>query len=233
MALVRYGAGIVQMSGSIAGTTFARNKSGNYARARTTPVNPASALQETRRATLAQLADRWSQVVTAVQRTAWNLYGSNVAMKNRLGEVIHLSGYNHYLRSNTAVLLAGDPAIDAGPTVFELPDQDPLFSFTASEAGASITYVFDDAAAWVDEDGGFLLKFQGKPQNAQRNFFAGPWRFHGIIEGAISPPTTPDEETSPPFVVTEGNAQWCYGRILRADGRLSEPFVAGPTLVGA
>ncbi|GAH79094.1 unnamed protein product, partial [marine sediment metagenome] len=184
MALVRYGAGIVQMSGSIGGTTFARNRSGNYARARTTPVNPASDLQETRRAAIAQLADRWAQIVTPVQRTAWNLYASSVAMKNRLGEVVHLSGYNHYLRSNSCVLLTGDPPVDAGPVIFELPDQDPLFTFSASEAAQTITYVFDDGQAWVDEDGGWILKFQGKPQNAQRNFFAGPWRLHGLIEGA-------------------------------------------------
>lgn len=233
MALAKYGAGIIQLSGSIGGTTFARNKSGNYARARTTPVNPATALQETRRATLAQLADRWGRIVTAVQRTSWELYARSVLVKNRLGEDIKLTGYNHYLRSNTCVLLAGDPAIDAGPTIFELPDQDPLFTFTASEAGQSITYVFDDNAEWVDEDGGFLLKFQGTPQNPQRTFFKGPWRYHGIIEGAVSPPTTPDEESSVPFVITEGQAQWCYGRILRADGRLSNPFSAGPILVGA
>lgn len=233
MALVRYGAGVVQMSGSIAGTTFARNKSGNYARARTTPVNPSSDRQESVRASIAALSDRWSNTVTAVQRTAWNLYASSVAMKNRLGEVIFLSGYNHYLRSNSILKLIGETEIDAGPVIFELPEQDPLFAFTASEAAQTIDYVFDPALDWANEVGGFLVKFQGKPQNAQRNFFAGPWRHHGTIDGAAEPPSSPDSEDTPPFAIAEGQGQWCYGRILRADGRLSEPFVAGPTLVGA
>ncbi|GAH13494.1 unnamed protein product, partial [marine sediment metagenome] len=42
MSLVKYGGGIVQMSGSIAGNTFARNRYGNYVRARTKPINPNS-----------------------------------------------------------------------------------------------------------------------------------------------------------------------------------------------
>ncbi|GAI01350.1 unnamed protein product, partial [marine sediment metagenome] len=45
MALIKYGGGIVQISGSIAGTVFARNKMGNYARPRTKPVNPRTARQ--------------------------------------------------------------------------------------------------------------------------------------------------------------------------------------------
>lgn len=232
MALARYGAGIVQLSGSIGGTTFARNRSGNYARARTTPVNPASSRQEEVRAIIAALSDRWSNTVTAVQRTAWNLYASSVAMKNRLGEVIFLSGYNHYLRSNSILKLIGETEIDDGPVVFELPEHDPLFSFTASEASQSISYVFDPDLDWATEDGAFLVKFQGMPQNPQRNFFAGPWRYHGSITGAVTPPSSPDEETLPPFAIAEGQAQWCYARIIRADGRLSEPFVTGPTLVG-
>ncbi|GAH28464.1 unnamed protein product, partial [marine sediment metagenome] len=38
MALVKYGAGIIQMSGSIAGDVHARNRFGNYIRPRTKPV---------------------------------------------------------------------------------------------------------------------------------------------------------------------------------------------------
>ncbi|GAH50296.1 unnamed protein product, partial [marine sediment metagenome] len=45
MALVKLGGGIVQISGSIAGNTFARNRFGNYMRSRTKPVNPNSTRQ--------------------------------------------------------------------------------------------------------------------------------------------------------------------------------------------
>ncbi|MCJ7602246.1 MAG: hypothetical protein MUO63_12215, partial [Desulfobulbaceae bacterium] len=135
MALVKFGAGVVQMSGSIGGTTFARNSSGNYARARTTGVNPQSTPQEKVRAVMAYLTDRWLETVTAVQRAAWGDYASAVAMKNRLGESIHLSGFNQYIRSNAALLYADKTVVDAAPTTMSLPDMDPTMSFVADEAG--------------------------------------------------------------------------------------------------
>ena len=50
MALVQYGGGIVDARGSIGGNTFSKCAGGHYMRARTKPVNPKSALQQTRRA---------------------------------------------------------------------------------------------------------------------------------------------------------------------------------------
>lgn len=226
MALVRYGGGIIQMSGSIAGNTYARNRYGNYARARTKPVNPNTALQQTIRAAITALTTRWSQTLSAAQRTAWNLYGSNVAMKNKLGETVYLSGFNHYIRSNSVRVQAGLAEVDAGPTIFELPEKDPTMTITASEAAQEISVAFDDALAWLDEDGAYFFKYQGQPQNPQRNFFAGPWRMMGNIAGnSITAPTTPDAEAVV-FAIAELQRQWIYARISRADGRLSEPFRA-------
>lgn len=233
MAGVRFGGGIIQMSGSIGGTVFARNRSGNYARARTTPVNPNTDRQDAVRSAIAFLSDRWAAVLTAPQRAAWNLYGDSVNMKNRLGEVIHLSGYNHYIRSNTIAKLVPYPLIDAGPVVFELPAQDPTLAFTASEATQILTIAYDDTMAWATEDAAYIYFFQGKPQNAQRNFFGGPWRLLGSVTG-IDPggPVEPHAGTAV-FAIAEGQAEWIYARIQRADGRLSEKFRAGPTLVAA
>lgn len=223
-ALVKYGGGVIQMSGSIAGNTYARNRYGNYARARTKPTNPNTANQQNARDAVAFLANRWAQTLTSAQRTAWNLYGSSVVMKNKLGEDIYLSGYNHYIRSNQIAMMGTHVVIDAGPVVFELPDHDPTFAVTCSEATQQLTVTFDATMAWAVEAGGYLYLFQGKPQNAQRSFFAGPHRYYNAIAG-IDPggPVTPDVSVGP-FAIAEGQHQWVYGRILRADGRLSEPF---------
>lgn len=224
MALVKYGGGITQMSGSIAGNTYARNRYGNYARARTKPVNPNSSRQVAVRSALAALTERWSDTLTAAQRAAWNLYASNVAMKNKLGETIHLSGFNHYLRSNVIALQIANTIVDDGPVVFELPEQDPTLAVTASEATQELTVSWDNAADWAVEDGGHIYLFQGAPQNPQRNFFAGPWRFLGYRIG-VDPggPVMPWVGTGP-FAIAEGQRQWIYARIRRADGRLSESF---------
>lgn len=224
MALIKFGGGVVQMSGSIAGDTFARNRYGNYARARTKPTNPNTARQQSVRAAIAFLVARWSETLTSAQRTAWNLYAASVNMKNRLGETILLSGFNHYVRSNTINKMTGNVIVDAGPVIFELPAKDPTLAITASEATQQISTAFDVAMAWAVEAGGLMYLFQGQPQNAQREFFGGPWRYLDTIVG-IDPggPASP-RLSAVQFAIAEGQHQWLYARIKRADGRLSEPF---------
>jgi len=226
MALIKFGGGVVGMAGSIAGTTFARNRYGSYARARTKPINPNTALQQLVRSALSQLTTRWAQTLTADQRTAWNLYGANVVMQNRLGESINLSGFNHYLRSNAWFASMGLTPVDDGPTVFELPDADPTFAITASEATQNITTTYDDGLAWATETGGYLLTYNGSPQNPQRNFFGGPWRFQTAVAGVDAAPPAPPKIAPATFAITELQRMWCYSRILRKDGRLSAPFRA-------
>lgn len=224
MALVKFGGGIVQMSGSIAGNTFARNRFGNYVRSRTKPVNPNSARQDIVRSAMSFLTDRWAQTLTAVQRTAWNLYGSSVAMKNKLGETVYLTGFNHYIRSNMIAKIVGVAIVDAGPVVFELPAADPTLAFTASEATQIMTVVYDDTMDWDNETGGYLWVFCGSPQNAQRNFFAGPWRYGGSVSGVDGLPVASPLLVGAVFPFAELQHMWIYARIQRADGRLSEPF---------
>jgi len=226
MALVKYGGGIIQMSGSIAGNTHARNRFGNYIRARTKPVNPNSARQQTVRAALATLTYNWGQILTAVQRTAWNLYAASVSMKNRLGENVNLTGFNHYIRSNLILLQDAKATIADGPTTFEIPEQDPVFAITASEATNDITVTYDDTLEWCDEDNAYMYVFGGTPQNPQRNFFAGPWRLGDSIDGDSGSPPSSTGTVASPFILTETQRVWAYARILRADGRMSEPFQA-------
>lgn len=226
MGLVRYAGGVGEISGSIAGNTFARNRSGFYVRHRTKPVNPNTGLQVLVRACVTFLTDRWSQTLTAAQRAAWDLYASNVAMKNRLGETIHLTGFNHFIRSNSNLKRRARTLVDAGPVVFELPAADPTFAITASEATQAFSVTFDNTMAWADENDAYMFIFGGKPQNAQRNFFGGPWRHAGYIAGVNgAPPVSPSNPGSV-YGIAEGQRIWAYGRIIRVDGRTSEPFYA-------
>jgi len=226
MALIKFGGGVVQMSGSIAGDTFARNRYGNYARARTKPTNPNTSSQQLVRATLSELTTRWAQTLDAAQRAAWKLYGDSVVMKNRLGEAVYMTGFNHYIRSNANLVRLGLTPVDDGPVIFELPAADPTFAIGITEDPQNITGTYDDTMAWAAETGGLLVMFQGQPQNAQRNFFAGPWKLWAAVEGVdAAPPASPKIQPAV-FAIAEGQHVWCYARILRADGRLSEPFRA-------
>lgn len=226
MALVKYGAGIVQMSGSIAGDVHARNRYGNYIRPRTKPVNPNSSRQIKMRGILATLTERWSDTLTAIQRTAWNLYASSVTMVNRLGETINLTGFNHYIRSNAWRLDLGGTVVDNGPTDFTLATADGTIAITVSEATQLVSITFDDGLDWCSEDDAGLMILEGSPQNPQRNFFNGPWLGRSAKMGSAAVPIVSPQTYTALHVLTELQRVWCAFRIIRADGRLSSRFYA-------
>ena len=147
-------------------------------------------------------------------------------MKNKLGETVFLTGFNHYIRSNSVRTRYAIAPVDAGPTTFELPATDPALALTVSEATQLISLAFDDVFAWASEDGAHMAIYMGRPQNAQRNFFNGPWRNTAILFGNSGVPLTTPQSIPVSFVVTEGQRIWIYCRISRADGRLSEKFRA-------
>jgi hypothetical protein len=226
MGLVKFGIGITQISGSVGGDVFARNRSGNYIRPRTKPTNPNTARQVAVRAALSMLTERWSETLTVAQRTAWNLYASNVTVQNRLGEAIKLTGFNHYLRSKAWLARQGLTIIDAGPVVFTLPDTDPVMSITASEATQQATVVFDDGLDWASEDNAYMTFLTGQPQNPQRNFFKGPWQGTRYLSGNAGAPLASPLPIGWFQAITEGQHLWCQARIYRADGRVSNTFNA-------
>jgi len=226
MALVKFGGGIIEMRGAIAGTVFSRNKGGNYARSKTTPINPNTGLQQSVRAVMASLTDRWSQVLTANQRTAWGLYAASVTVLNRLGESVNISGFNHFIRSNATLLRCGLTVVDDGPTTFEIPAQDPTLSIVCDEAGQEIEVTYDYAMGWNIIDDGHMFVYMGSPQNPQINFFAGPWRYADKVDGATAVPPAAPAVMAAPFAMAEGQKIWCYARIVMPDGRLSEKFRA-------
>ena len=81
MAQIKLGGGVVGITGSIAGNTFARNRSGAYVRSRTMPVNRKTSLQQAVRTALSALTIMWYDTLNAVQRTAWGTYAAAIPMK--------------------------------------------------------------------------------------------------------------------------------------------------------
>ncbi|GAH22595.1 unnamed protein product, partial [marine sediment metagenome] len=141
MALVQYGAGVIQMSGSIAGDVHARNRFGNYIRPRTKPVNPHSERQEKARAIVSYLAELWHSPTMDPWRGSWNTYAAAVAMKNRLNATIHLTGFNHFIRSNAPKLRVGLSEKHNAPNILSLPEKDHILECT-EESIADQTFTF-------------------------------------------------------------------------------------------
>lgn len=233
--LVKFGGGVTQMSGSIGGTTFFRNRFGNCARSRTKPVNPKSSRQVAARISMMFLAEQWRESpMTDAFRTAWGVYANSVNWQNRLGESVKLTGFNMYMRGNAANIINGKALNYNGPTDLGLPPGDPAISVAISAANG-MTVTFDDTMPWCDLDGAYLMIHHGEPQNPTRNFFDGPWRYNGSLGGsAAAPPPSPQGPwPSAQWPEIEGQKWWVKFAISLPDGRISTPFEAAPVTVGA
>lgn len=233
MGLVRYGAGIVQVSGSIAGTVHARNRFGNYIRPRTKPVNPRSDRQEAIRTIVSYLAEYWHSDLDETQRGLWGDYAAAIAMNNRLGETIHLTGFNHFIRSNSAVLSIGETIIPDAPSILSLPEKDPDLA-CSEEAISTQLFTFDcDTVGWAPNGDPKLaiLLYQGRPQLASRNVFFGPWRGIPYIDDTAGALGTWDAAAGFAFAV--GQKVWFQARVLTVSGRLSSLWAVPPRVIEA
>jgi len=224
MALIKLGGGVADIRGSIGGTVFSKNRYGSYSRNRTIPVNPGSAKQTKIRSTMGQIRNAWFGVLTPAQRAAWAVYAANVEVLNRLGESIKLTGWNMFARTNANLLYNDEAIVAAAPTEFSLAEADSTLAITISAAQQQISVAFDEEMDWCDEVGSHLILYASRPQNPTVNYFKGPYQVAGKISGdAETPPESP-VTMAVPFAVVEGQKVFAQARIVRADGRLSEPF---------
>jgi len=209
-------------SGSVGGMVAAHNRGGLYLRARSIPVNTNTAQQQVVRNFMAQCAAAWVDTLTEVQRAAWALYADFVAIPDAFGDPRKVPPLAMYCRSNVARLQAGLARIDEGPTSFFLPPMTaPAFAVDASDDDVDVS--FNNADEWATAVGGGMLVFASRPQNATINYFNGPYRFAGLIAGAVVPPVSP-ATIELPFPVVENHKVFFQVRVTTADGRLSSPF---------
>jgi hypothetical protein len=214
---------ISQGSGSTGGLTYSHNRGGMYIRSRATPTNPNSPQQQAVRSAMNALVAHWQETLTAAQRDAWKTYADNVPITDVLGESIYLTGMNHYIRSNISLVLAGLARVDDAPTIFDLGAfTDP--SFVPAAATQDVAVTFDNTDAWANEDDAALLIFASREKAPTINYFKGPYRFAGKVDGdSVTPPTSP-ATISLPFAATAGNRVFFRAVVVRADARRSLDF---------
>ena len=223
-ALIKPGPLVADIRGSIGGTTFARNRGGMYVRNRTTPLNPQSLAQSTVRATLGQLANNWTTVLTQAQRDAWDAWAGQVPVPNAFGEDRFLSGINAYVAGNALLSQAGESLVTTAPTVFAKgPSLNATYSLLASVDSVSLTAVggFDPDASGVT-----VLSYISAPQNPGINFFKGPFRFVGAGQLSTGTPELPLAIGTSPFPFAVGQAVFVRTRVVTPDGRVGGSSVA-------
>lgn len=212
------------LSGKVGANVFSHNKGGKYVRVLSIPTNPGTTFQSTVRDAFASLTDKWFNLLTPSQRSAWEVYATNVRVTNRIGEQITLSGLSMFVRNQTARVAAGQEAVLDGPTDFT----NGLFLFSgpdnATEAAQTVDFQFNSdpgLSPWSGEVGSFLLCYLSRPQNASINYFKGPYRFSGLQQGDPVPPVSPLTVNAPfPFVA--GQKLFWRQVVTQIDGRITQ-----------
>ena len=205
---------------------YSHNRYGYYVRSRAVPTNPNTSRQQAVRLAIQTLAQRWSAQLSDAQRSAWNTYGDNVSVLDKIGNAINLSGFNWYVGNNALIDQLGGTYVDDGPVIFTRAESDTTFNPSTSEATQLISVAFDTGLDWVGEDGAYMAIFMSIPQGEGRTYLLPRFRFAGQIDGdSVTPPTSP-QTISVPWAVTEDQKTLVQGRIVRADGRTSPPFLS-------
>lgn len=208
------------VSGSIGGITYAHNQGGMYARARAVPTNPNTAFQQVMRNSLSQLTTSWAGVLSAGQRTGWTTFAQNVPLLDALGQARTIPPLAWFIKANSLRIQSGLTVILTAPTVFELAVLSiPTPSITTGSANVSVAFPAGDA--WAAEVGGAMLVWGSRAQSPTKNFYNGPYRFDGRINGAATPPTSPQVVTMPFVAGPTGSKMFFKFVAVRADGRPS------------
>jgi hypothetical protein len=129
MAKAKYGGGVQDLRGSIAGQVHSRNTYGNYIRQKVSPVQPRTERQLEVRELFTTLSRRFSHVLTDEQQEAWRQAAASNPVRDVFGDSIALTGINLYTRLNSLRVLAGLAPLDWPPPAEALP---ALTNFTAN-----------------------------------------------------------------------------------------------------
>jgi hypothetical protein len=180
MALVKFGGGIAGYSGKIAGTVFARNRSGAYARNWAVPVNPGTTAQSIARSRFGQQSFQWS-LLTQANRTDWNGLASTMTRLNRLGESYVPTGRQIFLESSNNLALVGEPILTDAPISNVTPslETQPTTQLQAKTvAGELDALTMDDLAA----QSGIVIAIEAAPSNSgTKKNLNNQMRFIGFV----------------------------------------------------
>lgn len=221
-----YGSSVV--SGKLGSNVFARNKAGLYIRRNAVPVVPNSTRQMLIKTRMTVVSQAY-QGLDSGQLAAWDTYAKNVTLPDRLGGRAIVSGNAMFVRTNMARLESGEAILEDAPVIMYLGEKDDGISVSISEATQLASITFTATNPWCTEADAHMLVYMGQPQNPTRMFYGNPWKYAGKIDGANPTGPTSPQTIAVPVPIASGQKVWFQFRILRADGRLSDPFRASCT----
>lgn len=120
MAIYAAGSTASDIRGSIAGTTYSRNKGGLYMRGRVAPINRRTTAQTLVRANFGANSKAWAGL-TSDQRTAWTMFAAANPLVNVLGASIIVSGIAMFQKLNQVLKQIDAATISDPPSDLSVP----------------------------------------------------------------------------------------------------------------
>jgi hypothetical protein len=179
---IKFGALVTEGRGKLGGHVASRNRSANYLRTKTSPVNPQTTSQSGVRTSFATYSQGWRSL-TAVQRAAWAAVVDQFTKLNVFGDTVRLTGANLYMSLNRVIATIGGAAIST-PPIASAPGGVTSLSLVADVSDAWIKATYAPAIAATDT----VEIWATAPQSAGISFVKNKYRYIGkIVTADVSP----------------------------------------------
>jgi len=153
----------VPQSGSIGGVTSARNRFGQYKRARSSPVNRKTTFQGVVRARLSANSAAWRSL-TSAQRAGWDGLAGGQSRTDFLGQTYTQQGNQMYVSVNNNRVAVGLSPVPDAPAL-STPVAILTATVTLTAAAFSIAYTATPLGAAT-----YLMVFASPQRSAGRSF---------------------------------------------------------------
>jgi len=171
-------------SGKLGGSIYARNHYGAYSRNYAKPTKPLTPTQLNAQDLFRQAMDAW-KTLTTDQVKSWHTLASNVPYIDNIGQSMHLTAMNLFVRCNINLQMVGQSIITDAPN-FPVFNVIPKF-ISARITFPSIQWNLDFAPFTTDSNIAYKI-FATPALPLTVNFIKNYWRFIDFI-----PPGTVDE----------------------------------------
>lgn len=181
MAKIKFSALVSDVRNSLNGSTFARNRGGNYFRNKTTPINRQTPAQMALRSAFGNIAQAW-QGLTQGERQTWNDAVTDYSYQDQFGDTRNLSGAQLHQKLNQNLAVVGVAPIATAPIkvpVFEISSiavitsavtQDMDLTLTPGPTPANVRIVIQAT----------------RPVSAGREFLKNEYRTIHVLNGGTS-----------------------------------------------
>lgn len=181
MAKIKFSALVSDIRNSLNGSTFARNRGGNYFRNKTSPVNRQTPAQMTLRNAFGSIAQAW-QGLTDGERQSWIDAVPDYAYTDQFGDIRNLSGSQLHQKLNQNLAVVGAAMIATAPIkvpVFQIGSASVVTSAATQDMDLDLTPGPTPATVKI-------VVQATRPVSAGRNFLKNEYRTIHIINGGTS-----------------------------------------------